>query len=344
MLKHRSHNFQTLLLIILIWFSLVLTKTRENEIGSAAKKQPASFSEAVAVSTLNSSFSPMTAESSSDNLFVVIPRAFLPKNSRPAPPRFLPPAEIKTVAVPPVAVQKEGSTDEAMPPRLQSRAVLVSDLDANSNLLVYNGNQRWPLASLTKLMTAVLAIEEIGKEKSVVVSRTAVMTLGDSGRLKPGEIYTIEELLKTMMICSSNDAASLLAEFYAFGKENFVRLMNKKAKELEMEQTVFFDSSGLSPLNQSTAYDLEKLVRYVSGKHPELWDYSRETDFRNLKNINSFTGQDNFLGGKTGYLEEAGQNFAALFLVNRHRFLIIVLGAADRKQQTQKILDYLSKI
>lgn len=345
MLKRNSHNFQVLLLIVLIWFSLVLTKTPETGTKLLAGKESPSFSEAIAASTLKATFSQFTAEASSDNLFVVIPQVFLPKNSLP-PPTAIPSSAVRTaIAEQTVVKQKENSVSgQPVSPPIQSRAVLVSDLDAGSDVLVYNGKQRWPLASLTKLMTAVLAIEEMGKGKGIVISRTAVMTEGDSGRLKPGEVYTIEDLIKTMMIASSNDAAAALAEFYAFGKENFFKLMNKKAQELEMNQTVFFDSSGLSPLNQSTVYDLKNLVIYITEKHPELWDYSRETNFRDLKNINFFAEQDNSLGGKTGYLEESKQNLAALFSVNRHRFVIIILGAADRKQQTQNILDYLSKI
>lgn len=346
MSKRSNHNFQLLLLIVLIWFSLILTKTRENEIGLTAQKQPASFAEAVAVSTLDSAFSQTAAESSFENLFVAIPQTFLPKSALPLQTSFRSPSEPPEAAEQTVAVQKENSIGESKLPssRIQSRAVLVSNLEAGSDLFVYNGKRRWPLASLTKLMTAVLAIEEIGKEKSVVVSRMAVMAEGDSGRIKSGEVYTVEELIKTMMICSSNDAAAVLAEFYAFGKENFTKRMNRKAQELEMEQTVFFDAAGLSPLNQSTAQDLKKLVRYISEKHPEIWDYSRETDFRNLRNINPFVGYDNFLGGKTGYLEEARQNLAALFSFGRQKFLIIVLGSGDRVGQAQMFLDYLSKI
>jgi len=151
----------------------------------------------------------------------------------------------------------------------------------------------------------------------------------------------IEDLIKIMIVTSSNHAAAALADFYVFNQKEFVKLMNKKAADLSMGQTVFFDPAGLSPLNQSTANDIKKLIKYIDNNHSEILAYSQEKVFGDFKNINHFAGQSNFLGGKTGYLEEAKQNLVSLFLVDNRRILIIVLGAEDRFGQTQDLLNYL---
>ena len=117
--------------------------------------------------------------------------------------------------------------------------------------------------------------------------------------------------------------------------------MNRKAAELGMNQTVFFDSTGLSPLNQSTADDISKLIKYIVNNHQEILDWSREKNFGDFPNINFFAGRPDFLGGKTGYIDESKQNLVSLFSVGNRRILIIVLGAEDRFSQTQQLLDYL---
>jgi D-alanyl-D-alanine carboxypeptidase len=299
-------NFQSITLVILILVSLVITK--EARIEAPLVKQPASFLESVNATT-----------------FFTIPRVYLTKEETP--------------------IFSPLPTTEGVPTsfiNFQAQAVLVSDLDNNTDLISYNINKRWPLASITKLMTAVLAFEEIGGRKEILISETAVAAEGDSGKLKVGELYKIDDLINLMLITSSNDAAAALAEFYAFGSQNFVKLMNKKAAELGMNQTVFFDPAGLSPLNQSTVNDIQKLMKYIEESHPEILVSTRPTDFKGFKNINPFAGQANFLGGKTGYLEEAKENLASLFSLNEQRILIVVLGAENRLKQTQEIISYLS--
>ena len=313
------NNFQSLSLVILILFSLLITK--EAKIETLTAKQPASFLESVTVTTLN----PSEAAAAD------IPKVYLPKSTTSVP------------LLPNFGQQATAADYQSSVFNLGAKAVLVSDLDNDEDFIIHNINQRWSLASITKLMTAVLTLEEIGKEKEVVVSKTAIATEGEAGKLETGRLYKIEDLIKIMLVTSSNDAAVALAEFYAFGQKSFVKMMNKKAVDLGMVQTVFFDPVGLSPLNQSTAGDIRKLIKYIDKIHPEIFAYSRETNFGELKNINPFAGQPNFLGGKTGYLDEAKENLVSLFSVNEQRILVIVLGAENRFNQTREILDYLTQ-
>jgi len=337
-------NYQSLLLVFLILVSLAITK--ETRIKTSAVKEPVSFAESMAATSLASEgqssasvqeeilpqiLPKLNYGSSSDflgNLVVNIPRGFLPKTS--SSPQL------------PVSGQTALDNNRQSPDIvLKTRIALVSDFDNDRDFISYNGNLRWPLASLTKLMTAVLAIEEFGKEKEIVSSGNALSLGGILGRLEEGKLYKIEDLIKIMMLTSSNQAATALADFYLFGQGDFVKSMNRKAAELGMNQTVFFDSTGLSPLNQSTADDISKLIKYIVNNHQEILDWSREKNFGDFPNINFFAGRPDFLGGKTGYIDESKQNLVSLFSVGNRRILIIVLGAEDRFSQTQQLLDYL---
>ena len=347
------NNFKSLLLVFLIFASLLITKEAKNK--APVAKQPVSFAESVDISSLTAEESAiagaeeaMSADRQvlpknspklnygngnnlSGNLIVTIPQGFLPNN--PIPYSQLP-----------IYSEQAPASSQLLPAvNFKSKIVLVSDLDDNTDFIGYNINQRWPLASITKLMTAILAIEEIGKEKETLISENAIAVEGDSGKLKTEELYKVEDLIKIMILTSSNDAATALAEFYAFGLPGFVKLMNKKTVDLGMNQTVFFDPTGLSPINQSTANDIRKLMKYITENYPEILNYSQERNFNNLQNINSFAGQPSFLGGKTGYLDEAKENLVSLFSLNNHRILIVVLGSEDRFEQTKELLNYLTQ-
>ncbi|MDP3052376.1 MAG: serine hydrolase [bacterium] len=335
-------KFQSLLLVVLVFVSLSITKGTKTEI--SAVNQPVSFAESLAVSSLApEGQSGVSAEesfpqnlpklnygSSPDflgNLVVNIPRGFLSGNSV----SYQLPASNETLA------NKRQQSPDVI---LKTKIALVSDLDNDNDLISYNSDTPWSLASITKLMTAVLAIEEIGN-KEIIPSENALNIEGNLGKLEAGKLYKVDDLIKIMMLTSSNHAAIALADFYLFGQAEFVNLMNKKAVELGMNRTVFRDPTGLSPLNQSTANDIRKLIKYIVNNHPEILAWSRDKSFGDFQNINRFVERLDFLGGKTGTIDESKQNLVSLFLVDNRRILIIVLGADDRFVQTQQLLDYL---
>jgi len=203
-------------------------------------------------------------------------------------------------------------------------SALVKNLGTNFYFLELNINQRWPLASLTKLLTAVVALENIEDDQRV------------------------DNLIKMMMIASDNQAAEVLADI--LGKKEFIAAMQTKTQELSMQQTSIFDPTGLSFLNQSTVKDLEKLLDYIIKNHPKILQFSRETELtignQKILNINRFAGQPNFLGGKTGYTDEANGNLVSIFEHHGKPILIIVLGTADkieRFEQTKVLFQWISK-
>ena len=150
-----------------------------------------------------------------------------------------------------------------------------------------------------------------------------------------------------MLIVSSNDAAVAVAE--NFGEREFINEMQKKASELKMFQTTYLEPTGLSFINQSTADDLAKLATYIYFNHPEILEISRqkETELLELKSntarkllsIDKFAGEPDFIGGKTGYIEEADRNLIALFEINGKTILTITLGADDSFEETARLKD-----
>lgn len=229
------------------------------------------------------------------------------------------------------------------PPNLKGRIALIKY--GEQIFFEFNPKQRWPVASLTKLMTAVVAREKMDLNKEIIMSAGAVVTEGVAGNFIAGDIFKLKDLIKAVLIASSNDAAAAIAE--DFGERSFVDEMQKKAAELQMFSSAYLEPTGLSFVNQSTAADLAKLMRYIYLNHSEILEISRQKEAevvelksrakRKLLNVNKFAGEPDFIGGKTGYIDEAGRNLIALFNMDDGIILTIVLGAEDSFAETEKM-------
>ncbi len=236
-------------------------------------------------------------------------------------------------------------------PLLQATTVYVQDVDTGLELFSTQASERWPIASITKLMTAIVALENLRHDQVIPLTQNAIDTEGSTGNFRLDEAYTLEDLVKSMLVVSSNDAAVAIADFY--GHDNFVKLMKQKASALEMFQTSFFDESGLSFVNQSSVSDLSKLTVYIFRAHPEIFEITRTKTVtiterntgakKQLLNINAFAGRPDFFGGKTGYIDSSGGNLLSTFSYKNHRILIIVFGAEDRFKETESILTWTQR-
>ncbi len=235
-------------------------------------------------------------------------------------------------------------------PNINARAVLIQSLEEGFPFLHYNTHKQWPIASVTKLMTAVVALENIGADKKIPVSELAVATEGIAGSLKSGEVYALSDLAKIMLLSSSNDAAAAFEE-YLGGRDECARLMNKKARELGMIDTIFNDGVGLSDLNISTASDLLILNKYIIERHPDIFMWTRTNSFlvepfndpktKTVSNIIPFVDTKNFLGGKTGTIEASQENFSGIFLLKDYKVAVIVLGSPDRAKEIPFLLQWV---
>ena len=234
-------------------------------------------------------------------------------------------------------------------PAIRSESALIYSLSDDFAFLSYNTYKAWPAASLTKLMTAAVILEEVGKAKKMEVTDDAVNTEGVAGGLKAGDIYIAEDLLKIMLLTSSNDAATAF-EIY-LGKDEFVKKMNKKAADLGMINTIFHDASGLSDLNETSANDMLALIKYILENHPEILGWTRiqsvtlqplnSTANQTVYNINSLSKESDFLGGKTGTSDQAGENLVSIFSLRDKKLAVVILGSQNRAEEVRSVLTWV---
>ncbi len=201
---------------------------------------------------------------------------------------------------------------------LRSSAVMVQDAATGEIVLNKNSDAVVPIASITKLVTAMVILDRgLDLEQRIVVSREDVDRVkGTRSRLMPGSILTRDELLLLALMASENRAAAALGRTYPGGMSAFVQAMNDKARELGMTDSRFVEPTGLSAANVASPRDLVKLVRAAHG-YPLIREYStqeratvhpfkRPLRFVNTNNLVRSSHWDIELS-KTGYISEAGR-------------------------------------
>ncbi len=241
--------------------------------------------------------------------------------------------------------------DEKPFPKISAKYFLVGDIETGQIIVSKDESKSVPIASLTKLMTSVVADENIGLQQETAISNTAVDTYGKQGKLNRGEVYKVEELLYPLLLESSNDAAEAIAEYD--NHYSFMLDMNAKAKLLDMKETSFEDPSGLSKNNVSSANDLFKLVQYINKYRSYILDISKEKSYRIDKKVwysnSKFRNDKNYLGGKNGYTDEAGKTNIGIFSLplegeyGFRKIVIIVLNSVDTEKDTRSIISFLNK-
>ena len=240
-------------------------------------------------------------------------------------------------------------------PKLNSREAII--IDKKSKRIIYgkNENKRVAMASTTKIMTAIIVLENANLNDEVIVSAKAAGIGGSRLGLKKNDKITVMNLLYGLMLCSGNDAAIALAEHVAGSVESFADKMNEKAKDLKLQNTHFVTPHGLdNPEHYTTAYELaiiadyamdnEEFTKIVGTKNATVMinGYSK-----NIKNTNELLGYLNGVKGiKTGFTNNAGR--CLVTCTNRSGFEIItvVLGADTKKFRTEdsiKLIEYTYK-
>jgi len=236
------------------------------------------------------------------------------------------------------------------PPFVPAARALVADLRSGEDFVAVEPTNRWPLASLTKLVSAVVVLREFDLNQAVTIGITDLLpTNRDQERtLTAGDRYSARDLLRITLSASNNEAAEALASSY--GRANFVSSMNNLARQWELENTNFDDPTGLSASNQSTLSDLKKLMLRIHDEYPEILEITRAKSWtireidtgktKTMRSTNLFAGQAGFVGGKTGYTDEAGGNLVSVFRHRERPVLFVVLGDADRFGDTEKLLNW----
>lgn len=238
-------------------------------------------------------------------------------------------------------------------------SVFLSNQGEERVLLVKNASQKLPMASLTKLMTAKIVLENYDLSEGIQISQQAVEQEEDLGKLKIGKVFSVQYLLYPLLMESSNDAAFALANDYpGMGEEKFIGLMNLAAQELNLKDTCFFNPSGLDPdedepdekINYSTGIDLVKLTKELL-KEPLIWEILATPKYKlygpELVNTNKLLEEiPGIIGGKTGYTEEALSCFLLVSKAPKSKGVLInvILGSVeDRFEEMKKLTNWLQQ-
>ncbi len=235
-------------------------------------------------------------------------------------------------------------------PALSSQSFLVADLVTGEYIKESQNIKNYPLASVSKLMTAVVTHEKMDPQSMAIVSRSSYNTFGTEGELLLGESIRVGDLMYPLLMESSNDGAEVLAD--AYGHDKFMVEMNKKAIALGMNDTYYNDPSGLDPKNVSTVEDQFKLAKYIYENIPVIFDLTRVRQFEILNhrwyNKNKTLNMPEFIGGKNGFIDESRQTTISLFDIQmakggKRKIAIILLKSNDREGDAVKILNFLKK-
>ena len=237
-------------------------------------------------------------------------------------------------------------------PTLTASSALMFDLTTNKTLFEKNPEKRMPMASLTKIMTAIVSLENPRRDDRYVV-HTANLVGEDSMGLESGEILSLKELLYGLMLPSGNDAAEVLASNSPFGRKGFLRAMNDKAKALGLTDTRFSNPSGLQGdgTQYTTAHDLLVMTRYAIDTFPSLASVAATAEYaipetRNHKayhltnETNLLTTYEGVKGFKTGYTPEAGLCLVTYYNDHNHRIIGVILHSENRRIEMKELLDY----
>lgn len=247
-------------------------------------------------------------------------------------------------------------------PDIMAQTVLSVEFNVKtgkeSTVFKKNENQQLPIASLTKLMTALVVLKFYKPEQGIKVSRAALAQPQDIGNLREGEMLTVQDLLKIMLIESSNDAAFALSEF--IGEPLFVDLMNLQAEELGLTNSGFINATGLDgeggfpAVNYSSVRDLQKLTRRLI-EEPEILQIISQKEYplylpngelhHILKSTNQLLGEvSGLIGGKTGWTEKAGGCLMVILATENPDVYIInvILNSPDRFSEMKKLIACIS--
>lgn len=243
-------------------------------------------------------------------------------------------------------------------PRYSFRGGITADIDNKEILWSKNADNPFYIASITKLMTVLLAFEKVKKgeislEDTVTVSRRASRIGGSQVYLAQGEKFRLIELIEAALIFSANDAAFLIGEYIGGSNEDFIEMMNDRSKSLGLNSMFYSTSTGLYPRrglkhNSSSAYDLLLLADEVL-KYPKILEIA-STDFKLFRDGKFYLSTRNTLardvdyidGLKTGFYWQAGFCIVATGEKEGRRVVSVLLGAKcsrSRNYETKKMID-----
>ena len=234
--------------------------------------------------------------------------------------------------------------------RINAKSYIVADLETNEILLSKNINNQYPIASITKYLTAAVALSTFELNNKVRITARDLATHGARAGLRIGDRVSLDALIYPLLLVSSNDSAEIIANYY--DRDEFLGDMNSLAKNFGMLDTYFHDPTGLSEQNVSTANDLFLLLRRIKSDFPEIIFISNLRSYTaegyTWKNINQSQSLPEFRGGKTGFTNAAKKTFIGYFTFEtanqqKRDIGVVLLGSDKREEDIESILEYLKQ-
>lgn len=219
-------------------------------------------------------------------------------------------------------------------------SIVVMDGDSGRILYGKNEDERKLIASTTKIMTAIVALENSNIKTNLIVGAEVLKVNGSMIYSKPGEKYTIEDLLYGLMLRSGNDAAMTIA-YNVFGYNRFIQEMNTKAMILGMTNTTYENPHGLNDdtYNYSTAKDLSKLMKYAI-QNEQFLKITRTNKYNNWYNKNELLNNYKYLiSGKTGYTKKSGQVYVSAATKNNKTLIISSIDENNKYELHKKLYE-----
>ncbi|MCQ2010062.1 MAG: D-alanyl-D-alanine carboxypeptidase family protein [Sporolactobacillus sp.] len=240
---------------------------------------------------------------------------------------------------------------KAAEPKVSAQSAVLMDQTSGRVLFKYNSNEKLPIASITKVMTAILAIESGKMNKTFTVSQEALRTEGSSIYLKAGEKMKLKDMVYGLMLRSGNDASRAIAEAVGGSESGFVLMMNEKAHVLGMTNSHFTNPNGLeNPDHYSTAYDMALLMRYamdnaqfrkVVGTRIHRVPATNKEVARAWKNKNKMLRLYKYsTGGKTGFTKKARRTLISTASKNHLNLIAVTLNDGDDWQDHQGMFEW----
>jgi|GEM_PF-3315611 len=238
-------------------------------------------------------------------------------------------------------------------PYLTARSVAVLDMGSGRYLYEKESDEPRPPASLTKLMTLLLVLDDVESgaldwEDTFTVMPEQAGTPGSKYGIRVGEVYTVRQLVAGVAMASGCDCVQCLVRLCAEDEDAFVARMNERAKELGLRGTHYVNATGIDAAEHyMTARDIAELARVLVDRHPELLDFTSQAELevegRTFRNLNRLAGRDpRVLGLKTGTTQIGGYNLVTCAEQDGRRCLIVLMDSssdAARFSETETVLD-----
>ncbi len=237
----------------------------------------------------------------------------------------------------------QGSNVKNNTTKISAKAYSVTDIDRDVVVFEHNAEQLLPIASITKLVTAVVAKKLLDPDHVIQIGRTSFATEGNSGKLRLDETFKLKEILYPLLMVSSNDVAEAISASY--GRKDFIKEMNTWVNSIGAYRTYFSDPSGLSANNKSTARDISIILKWIKIHEPDIFDITltREKTIRTHTWVNPthFLSLASYEGGKNGYTTEANRTTASLFSFGspKRHYSVVLLGGNQRDSDVLAVIN-----